>query len=180
MSETAYQPDNDIRFIKNPVPEALKAHRRRQALLAKNAALAREVPRKAQNKLLIPLFSEMKADAPARFAIVPHVVKPDPIREALRNSTTARAKEMLLAIAEKHGVTVQEIIGRRRFSNLIAARFEAVYEITKATGWSLPRIGRLFNRDHTTILHCLRVMEGRKVAEREGDGNPIDGAQLQA
>lgn len=62
------------------------------------------------------------------------------------------------SIAEKHRVTVDEMIGKRRFGHLTAARFEAYAAAYKA-GKSLSQIGRFFNRDHTTILNGIRRYE---------------------
>jgi hypothetical protein len=74
---------------------------------------------------------------------------------------TARA--ILAEVAERHGVTVIDVIGPGRFKKIVAARYEAI-GIIAATHWhwSLPQLGRFFGgRDHTTIIHaiCKRVIE---------------------
>ncbi|MBV8797602.1 MAG: hypothetical protein JO136_21905 [Hyphomicrobiales bacterium] len=56
---------------------------------------------------------------------------------------------------------IADILGRNRRQPIAAARHEAVWRVRLATGWSLPRLGRFFKRDHTTVLHSLRKMEKR-------------------
>lgn len=70
-------------------------------------------------------------------------------------------KDFTLAIVEgvvaRHpGVTVEDVFGPCRKKHIILARFEAIAEIVEARPhWSYPTVGRLFNRDHTTILSAL-------------------------
>jgi chromosomal replication initiation ATPase DnaA len=73
------------------------------------------------------------------------------------------AVSIIKEVAEKHGISVADIIGPNRHKNLVSARHEAI-GIVAATHWhySLPQLGRLFGgRDHTTIMHaiCRRVVE---------------------
>ncbi|MBX3751922.1 MAG: hypothetical protein KF897_17725, partial [Opitutaceae bacterium] len=47
--------------------------------------------------------------------------------------------------------------GASRTRHVVEARFEAIRLVRAARpDLSLPAIGRLFNRDHTTILHALK------------------------
>lgn len=71
----------------------------------------------------------------------------------LRESTRKIKKR----IAEKHGVTVRDIDGIRRFHVLIAARDEAIAEVHRI--WpekGYCEIGRIFNKDHSSIIHSLQ------------------------
>lgn len=54
--------------------------------------------------------------------------------------------------------TVAEITGPCRARPLAYLRF-AIMEQMRAKGMSLPTIGRLLHRDHTTILYGLRQAE---------------------
>jgi hypothetical protein len=64
-------------------------------------------------------------------------------------------------------VPIADILGRNRRPPIAAARHEAVWRVRLATGWSLPRLGRFFKRDHTTVLHSLRKMEKRSARDPE-------------
>lgn len=66
------------------------------------------------------------------------------------------------------GITWQDVVGLRRTRDLITPRhlcMVAVFEQRKDL--SLPMIGRIFNRDHTTILAAMRKHGC------EGEGKPL-------
>ncbi len=65
------------------------------------------------------------------------------------------------AIAERHGLPVEAVMGRCRQREYVLARQEAMWVLRNRLGDSLPRIGRLMGRDHTTILHGIRAHEAR-------------------
>ena len=62
---------------------------------------------------------------------------------------------------------IADILGRNRRPPIAAARHEAVWRVRLATGWSLPRLGRFFKRDHTTVLHSIREMNKRSARDPE-------------
>lgn len=62
-------------------------------------------------------------------------------------------------IAYKHGYLVCEVLARSRKRPVVAAR-RAVCVALRARGLSLPVIGALIGRDHTTVLHALRTAQG--------------------
>lgn len=65
----------------------------------------------------------------------------------------------LLAMAEEvalaHHVTVEEVASRARSKRVCAAR-RVVFARLRSLGLSLPEIGRILGRDHTTVLVGLR------------------------
>lgn len=69
------------------------------------------------------------------------------------------AYKILIEIAEEYKVPKDEIIGKNPHLHLRQARARAVWRIRKEAGFSYARIGRLFGRDHTTIMHIYRVAE---------------------
>jgi chromosomal replication initiation ATPase DnaA len=64
-------------------------------------------------------------------------------------------------IALKHGLQREDLLGRQRFPRISRARQEAFYHFRRK-GWSYTEIGRLFDRDHSTIIHG--VEKHQKVA----------------
>ena len=83
---------------------------------------------------------------------------------------TRREERMLVIrqVAKTHGVSVHDLLGRRRAAWLVAARRAAIRAIHDQFDDSLPMIARLFRRDHTTILYHLR---GWKRRRPKGDGH---------
>lgn len=72
-----------------------------------------------------------------------------------------------LRVCEKYRLSLEDLKGpsaARRFS---IPRQEAMHEMYALELWSLLQIGRfLGGRDHTTVLHGVRVHERRLAAER--------------
>lgn len=65
-------------------------------------------------------------------------------------------------VAEQHGITLSEIRSARRSRDVTGPRQIAMAlsaELVQDT--SLPQIGRAFNRDHTTVIHAIRVVSER-------------------
>ena len=65
------------------------------------------------------------------------------------------------AVAEAFDVKAQDVRGRRRFRCLYVPRAVAIGMLRmtdRMAGerWSMPMLGRHFDRDHTTILHAIR------------------------
>lgn len=89
---------------------------------------------------------------PYRYCVVPEFVTP-----------MDRAVEALEEIAQSHGQTLASIRGKGRFRAQVAAR-EECYFFLRARGWSLPQIGRFFNRDHTAVMY---VLDPERNAERK-------------
>lgn len=57
--------------------------------------------------------------------------------------------------AKAHHVTRTDVLGRSRTKSVAAAR-QAVYRGLRERGLSYPEIGRLLDRDHTTVMHACR------------------------
>jgi hypothetical protein len=63
----------------------------------------------------------------------------------------------LLALAAvRGGVASREILGLRRVGPVARARFDAMSLVYRHTQQSMPGVGRLFDRDHTTVIHALQ------------------------
>ncbi len=73
------------------------------------------------------------------------------------------AKKIIAQVAALHGLSVREVLSNRRNRPVVEARFDAIKAVADIRpDMSLPQIGRLFGRDHTTILHALRRRGGRR------------------
>jgi chromosomal replication initiation ATPase DnaA len=71
-----------------------------------------------------------------------------------------RAKRIIDEVAAQYKIRAAEMIGPRRHAYLIEPRHVAMRRIRAELGYSYPQIGRLFNRDHSTIIWACRG--GRK------------------
>lgn len=66
------------------------------------------------------------------------------------------------ATAENYGIPLTDLLSERRSPPMaVEARMVAMYLCRHITPYSLPRIGRFFDRDHTTVMHAIRTVERR-------------------
>ncbi len=69
----------------------------------------------------------------------------------------AEMEKVLAKVASITGVDAEVMRSRTRRQPVTYARQVAMWHMHRA-GYSMPKIGRFFNRDHTTVLHaCKRV-----------------------
>lgn len=92
----------------------------------------------------------------------------------IRSENRRILREMIRSVGANSGVGIRSILGPSRKAHVVAARHDAIRAVAAAVGWepncgnwsrhywNSETIGRLFNRDHTTILFVL----GRVAAKR--------------
>ena len=66
------------------------------------------------------------------------------------------AKTIIAEVAAAHDVTTAELLGPRRFKRLVEPRRIAMIRIREELGYSFPRIGQIFDRDHSSIIWNVR------------------------
>lgn len=81
--------------------------------------------------------------------------------EAREPTAQALSRRIIAQVAAWHGLTYSDIIGPGRTAPLVLARQDAMVAVdlavrARGTTLSLPALGRIFKRDHTTLLHSLR------------------------
>lgn len=73
---------------------------------------------------------------------------------------------MLDDVCRRHHVTREEVAGRTRTRSVSFARQDLWSRLRKQLGFSYAEIGRLFARNHTTVLHGVRAWETQMLAVR--------------
>ena len=68
--------------------------------------------------------------------------------------------------ARYYGLSVADLVSKSRSRPLTNARHVAMYLIRETTGMTLPKIGELFDRDHTTALHGINKID-KNMRDRE-------------
>jgi chromosomal replication initiator protein len=68
----------------------------------------------------------------------------------------ATPSAILLAVARYYGVMADDLKGRSRRKQIVEPRQIAMYLLREDGHLSTPDVGRLLNRDHTTVLHGLK------------------------
>ena len=67
-------------------------------------------------------------------------------------------------VCAQYGVTKEDIRSKKRNSDILRARNVSMYLIRTITDMSLVAIGRVFSRDHTTVLNSLTNVENELVS----------------
>jgi chromosomal replication initiation ATPase DnaA len=78
-----------------------------------------------------------------------------------------RFADIVTACAAEFGTTREQILGESREAPVVMARFAAMTLGRRLLGYSLPRIGRLLRRDHTTVLHGIRRIARMAAADTD-------------
>ena len=71
---------------------------------------------------------------------------------------------LLDTVCHARGVTREELCGRRRTKNVASARQELWWHLRRSPGMSYAEIGRLFGRNHTTVMAGVRAFERTRLA----------------
>ncbi len=87
------------------------------------------------------------------------------IGDLVRSKEPKRVKidDILRIVAKHYGVQRGDLLSSRRNQSIVRPRQIGMYLAKTLTSRSLPEIGRRFGgRDHTTVLHAIRKIEGLK------------------
>ena len=67
--------------------------------------------------------------------------------------------KVFVAVEKKYSVPKAELVGKSRVKEVALARHVTIHLIRILTEMSLPAIGKLFNRDHSTVLSSLDTID---------------------
>ena len=73
--------------------------------------------------------------------------------------TDAMVEKILKHVSKKHGVSVEDIKSKKKTDSIATARHISVYIIRNLTDLSLKEIGKVFGRDHSTIISSINKVE---------------------
>ena len=99
------------------------------------------------------------------------------IRDLVANQERpqVRIEDIQRVVAGHYHVSRSDLVSSRRTRAIVVPRQIAMYLAKVLTPRSLPEIGRRFgNRDHTTVLHAVRKIEGL-LAQDSGLAREIEG-----
>lgn len=90
------------------------------------------------------------------------------IRDLIReqNEFIPSPDEIIEETAKYYGYTPQELKGLSRTKEINLARQISIYLIRHITSLSLKEIGRVFNRDHSTIMNAIQNIEKKMKTDR--------------
>ncbi|MCL2157936.1 MAG: chromosomal replication initiator protein DnaA [Oscillospiraceae bacterium] len=68
-------------------------------------------------------------------------------------------EKVLGMVSQTFGISQAELKGKKKTKEISLARQAAMYVIRQITDLSLPAIGKIFGRDHSTVYHAIGVIE---------------------
>lgn len=78
--------------------------------------------------------------------------------------TAPKAARIIADFSMDTGIPVSELKGDGKTRDLVYARQDLMLAIRRNTDLSLPQIGKIMNRHHTTVLHGVREAQAREAA----------------
>ena len=77
---------------------------------------------------------------------------------------------ILKTVSNFYSMPVDQILANKRSKDTVRPRQMAMYLVRKLTSYSLPEIGKVFGRDHTTVMHaCNKIEDERKLSAETDD-----------
>ena len=140
-----------------------KHYKEVRARIEKAAAKPADTPALAPEPALAAPVEKRKSDFENRAEEIKAWVQQELARwdNVPQVSGTIHINALIQQVAEKYGIPVTLMLQDLRSPKLVHARQELFYRCVMEKGWSYARIGRYFDRDHTTVLHGTR-MHARK------------------
>lgn len=77
------------------------------------------------------------------------------------NDVDAESGTVILAVSEEMGVDVDDILGRSRLAEVVEARQLVAYLLGIDYGLDAAVIGRVLDRDRSTVLHSIQKTRRR-------------------
>jgi chromosomal replication initiator protein len=84
------------------------------------------------------------------------------LHDLLKERATVSVEDVQRVVCERYGLRLSDLLSKKRSRDVAFPRQIAMYLSRKLGGGSFPVIGEKFGgRDHTTVMHALRVIEAR-------------------
>lgn len=143
MYAAAYSRNTD-RAVK-----ALFAKREAERIKRLNAERLERIAASTRQEPLISEFEKIHVRDAGDAAIV----------DEPRVTVINRSKMLVRDVAHEYGLTYQDLVGCGRSKPFILPRRIAMWRLRHERGLSFPQIGKIFNRDHSTCVYAVQVMD---------------------
>ena len=74
---------------------------------------------------------------------------------------TVTVDKIFAAVYRKYNIKKEDIVSSKRTKDIANARHIAIYVIRQVTEMSLPNIGKILGRDHSTVISSIDTIEKR-------------------
>lgn len=79
--------------------------------------------------------------------------------------TSVTVEKIFSSIYQRYGIKKEDLISAKRNKEIAFTRHITIYIIREVTEMSLPNIGKIFNRDHSTIISSIETIERRLITD---------------
>ena len=79
--------------------------------------------------------------------------------------TNVTVDKIFAAIFKRYNIHREDILGTRRTKDVAFARHVSIYLIRSITDMSYPNIGKIFNRDHATVMSSYESIKKKLEAD---------------
>jgi chromosomal replication initiator protein len=86
---------------------------------------------------------------------------------------TVTVDKVFASVYKKYNIKREEIVSSKRTKEIANARHITVYIIRQITDMSLPNIGKIIERDHSTVISSIETVEKRMAQ------NPVFRAEIE-
>jgi chromosomal replication initiator protein len=120
--------------------------------------------RELEGALIRVVAYALLEEKPITLQVAKNVLK-DMVRETIKTISVEMVQK---EVAAYFHIPVADLKTKKRHKNIILPRQLAMYLARKHTTHSLPEIGAAFGgKDHTTILHAFKKIEGQLLTDKE-------------
>lgn len=127
----------------------------------RNAAPQLVYNREAEERARAEAEAEAKAEAASLEQMRKEQMRKEMEERAYRSGHGRDWRAFIALRAADFSLTYQEVVSRSRAKAIVHARAVIMYEIHETGLKSLPEIGRMFGRDHTSVLFAVRKIKAQ-------------------
>lgn len=86
-------------------------------------------------------------------------IAPDVLGESYSTKINdSKIEEIIKYVSTEHNITIFELTSKSRKRNIVTCRHEISYILHKVYKVNSSKVGSLFNRDHSTVLHSCKTV----------------------
>ena len=95
------------------------------------------------------------------------------IKDVISEGKPITTQLILQEVAKFYGISADKLSSSNRSKETVLPRQVAMYLVRQELRYSLPEIGKIFSKDHTTVLHSINKIENY-LATSDEMGQVID------
>jgi chromosomal replication initiator protein len=83
------------------------------------------------------------------------------LRNNLKANKDQVIKTAITTVCKDYNISYEDIMSRSRKRSIVLPRMVLMYKLYQ-TGFTLMEVGAIFGKDHTTVIHAIRLIELQK------------------